>query len=43
MVGLSDFDMHIAEQGSGAPVIMCHGWPGLWYAWHHPMPMLADG
>ncbi len=41
-VRLSDFDMHIAEQGDGVPVIMCHGWPGVWYAWHHQIPMLAE-
>src|SRR5881392_57523 len=23
--------MHVAEQGSGPPVVMCHGWPESWY------------
>ena len=22
--------MHVAEQGTGPLVIMCHGWPELW-------------
>lgn len=23
--------MHIAEMGEGPLVIMCHGWPEIWY------------
>ena len=34
--------MHIAEQGSGPLVLMCHGWPELWYSWRHQLPALAD-
>ena len=22
--------MHVAEQGTGPLVLMCHGWPELW-------------
>jgi len=33
--------LHIAEQGSGPLVIMCHGFPGLWYSWRHQLPALA--
>jgi pimeloyl-ACP methyl ester carboxylesterase len=34
--------MHVAEVGSGPPVLMLHGWPQHWYAWRHLMPLLAD-
>lgn len=34
--------MHIAEQGSGPLVLLCHGWPELWYSWRHQLPALAD-
>ena len=34
-------DMHIAEQGEGPPVVLCHGFPELWYSWRHQLPALA--
>ncbi len=33
--------MHIAEQGEGLPVVLCHGFPELWYSWRHQLPALA--
>ncbi len=33
--------MHIAEAGSGPPVILLHGFPELWYSWRHQLPALA--
>src|SRR5438045_4904918 len=33
--------MHIAEQGEGPLVLMCHGWPELWYSWRHQMKALS--
>jgi pimeloyl-ACP methyl ester carboxylesterase len=33
--------MHIAEAGSGTPVLLCHGFPELWYSWRHQMHALA--
>jgi pimeloyl-ACP methyl ester carboxylesterase len=33
--------MHIAEQGSGPLVILCHGFPESWYSWRHQLPALA--
>lgn len=33
--------MHIAEAGEGFPVVLCHGWPELWYSWRHQLPALA--
>ena len=33
--------MHIAEQGEGPLVILCHGWSESWYSWRHQLPILA--
>jgi pimeloyl-ACP methyl ester carboxylesterase len=33
--------MHVAEQGSGPLVILCHGFPELWYSWRHQLSALA--
>jgi pimeloyl-ACP methyl ester carboxylesterase len=35
--------MHVAEAGpaDGPLVVLCHGWPELWYSWRHQMPALA--
>jgi pimeloyl-ACP methyl ester carboxylesterase len=34
--------MHVAEAGQGPPVILCHGFPELWYSWRHQLPVLAE-
>ncbi len=34
--------MHVAEAGSGPLIILCHGWPELWYSWRHQLPALAE-
>ena len=34
--------MHLVEAGSGFPVVMCHGFPELWYSWRHQLRALAD-
>ena len=33
--------MHVAEQGTGPLVIMCHGFPESWYSWRHQLAALA--
>jgi pimeloyl-ACP methyl ester carboxylesterase len=33
--------MHIAEQGEGPLVVMCHGFPESWYSWRHQLSALA--
>ncbi len=33
--------MHVAEQGVGPLVIMCHGFPESWYSWRHQLAALA--
>ena len=36
--------LHVAEGGpaDGPPVILCHGFPELWYSWRHQIPALAE-
>jgi pimeloyl-ACP methyl ester carboxylesterase len=34
--------MHLAEQGSGPLVLLCHGFPESWYSWRHQIGALAD-
>src|SRR5215469_7478208 len=33
--------MHIAEQGTGPAVLLCHGFPECWYSWRHQLRALA--
>ena len=34
--------MHLAEQGEGPLVVLCHGFPELWYSWRHQITALSD-
>ena len=33
---------HVAELGSGPLVLLLHGFPEFWWAWHQQLPLLAD-
>ena len=33
--------LHLAEQGSGPPVLFCHGFPETWWSWRHQLKALA--
>src|ERR1700730_15647339 len=33
--------LHIAEQGEGPLVILCHGFPESWYSWRHQLAALS--
>jgi pimeloyl-ACP methyl ester carboxylesterase len=33
--------MHLAEQGEGPLVVLCHGFPESWYSWRHQLAALA--
>ncbi|ETX06952.1 MAG: epoxide hydrolase [Candidatus Entotheonella gemina] len=33
--------MHIAEQGTGPLIVLCHGFPESWYSWRHQLSALA--
>jgi pimeloyl-ACP methyl ester carboxylesterase len=38
---VNDIQMHYVIGGHGDPVVLLHGWPETWYAWHKVMPALA--
>ena len=33
--------IHLAEQGSGPLVLLCHGFPESWYSWRHQLSALS--
>ena len=33
--------MHFVELGEGLPVVLCHGFPHLWFSWHRQITALA--
>jgi pimeloyl-ACP methyl ester carboxylesterase len=41
-VDVGTMSMHVAEAGSGPPLLLVHGWPQNWYCWHRVVPLLAD-
>ena len=41
-VNTNGIRMHLVEAGQGFPVVMCHGFPELWYSWRHQIRALAD-
>ena len=40
-VKTNGINMHLAEQGEGPLVVLCHGFPEGWYSWRHQLPALA--
>lgn len=40
-VKVNGLDIHYVEQGKGPMVLLCHGFPELWYSWRHQIPALA--
>jgi hypothetical protein len=38
---VNGIQLHYVIGGQGDPVVLLHGWPETWYAWHHVMPALA--
>src|SRR3712207_3166172 len=38
---VNGIQMHYVIGGQGEPVVLLHGWPETWYAWHRVMPALA--
>src|ERR1043165_6213998 len=41
-IPLNGIEMHVADCGTGPLVLMCHGWPELWYSWRHQLRALAE-
>jgi pimeloyl-ACP methyl ester carboxylesterase len=40
-VQLGDVQIHVAEAGQGAPLVLLHGWPQHWWCWRHLIGPLA--
>jgi pimeloyl-ACP methyl ester carboxylesterase len=40
-IDVGDLTLHVASLGEGPLVVLCHGFPGLWYSWRHQLPALA--
>src|ERR671913_1621226 len=38
---VNGIQLHYVIGGQGDPVVLLHGWPETWYAWHKIMPALA--
>jgi len=41
MIETNGIRLHVAEQGEGPLVILCHGFPECWYSWRYQLPTLA--
>src|SRR5580692_11210100 len=41
MIETNGIRLHVAEQGEGPLVILCHGFPECWYSWRHQLSALA--
>jgi pimeloyl-ACP methyl ester carboxylesterase len=42
MVETNGIRLHVAEQGEGPLIILCHGFPECWYSWRHQIRALAQ-
>jgi pimeloyl-ACP methyl ester carboxylesterase len=41
-VDLGGLRLHVAEAGSGEPLVLVHGWPQHWFQWRKLIPSLAE-
>jgi pimeloyl-ACP methyl ester carboxylesterase len=44
MIPANGIELHVAVAGpaGGRPVVLCHGFPELWYSWRHQLRSLAE-
>lgn len=40
-VAANGIKLHLAEQGEGPLVVLCHGFPESWYSWRHQLAALS--
>lgn len=38
---INGIHMHYVEQGQGMPIVLCHGFPHIWFSWHRQITALA--
>jgi pimeloyl-ACP methyl ester carboxylesterase len=43
-IAVNGIELHVATAGpaDGAPVVLCHGFPELWYSWRHQLAALGQ-
>jgi pimeloyl-ACP methyl ester carboxylesterase len=41
-VTVGDLTLHVAEAGTGPPLLLVHGWPQHWFCWRRLVPLLAE-
>jgi len=41
MIEANGIRLHVAEQGEGPLVVLCHGFPESWYSWRHQLAALS--
>jgi pimeloyl-ACP methyl ester carboxylesterase len=41
MIEANGVRLHVAEQGDGPLVVLCHGFPESWYSWRHQLAALS--
>jgi pimeloyl-ACP methyl ester carboxylesterase len=41
IASVNGVQLHYVIGGHGPPVVLLHGWPETWYAWHNVLPALA--
>lgn len=41
-VALGGVRLHVAQAGSGPPLLLLHGWPQHWYCWRHLIGPMAQ-
>jgi pimeloyl-ACP methyl ester carboxylesterase len=43
-IATNGIELHVAVSGpnDGQPVVLCHGFPELWYSWRHQLRALGD-
>lgn len=39
---INGIHMHYVEAGEGLPVVLCHGFPHLWFSWHRQIAPLVE-
>jgi pimeloyl-ACP methyl ester carboxylesterase len=39
---INGIHVHYVEQGEGVPVVLCHGFPHLWFSWYRQITALAE-
>jgi pimeloyl-ACP methyl ester carboxylesterase len=42
MLTVNGIQMHVAIAGNGPLVVLCHGWPELWFSWRHQIAPLVQ-